>query len=560
MENSTVMPVPVAYNDMSAEASLRDHVGWVWYQKNEFIPDRDKDLRIFLTFESAQYYAVVYFNSELIGEHEGGHLPFSFEVTDHVKFGADNKITVAVNNTLSYSTIPEAEFQYKARKEMAFGGNQSMTQYAPGFFEMTVQFDFFNYAGLLRTVYLEKKPKIHIDDIRVVSDHVGAIFWKIVLDGCSSGCAAKVRVFDADGNEVMKAAGLTGSGQVKNPKMWWPRGMGDANLYTFRVKISSPDGQIVDQYDEEFGFRSVTYDNHQMYINNKPFYCIGFGMHEDSEIHGRGYDEAVMTKDLNLFEWVGANCYRTSHYPYAQERIRESDRRGIAVILETPAVGLKVFTDQNLKLHKQIVTEMIMRDKNHPSVIMWSLSNEPHTERKESRNYFKTLVDLAHDLDQTRPVTIVYGPSHWEDDQTADLIDVVCLNRYWGWYDDMGYLETVNQSVVFDYTMWYEKFKKAMIMTEYGADSIVGLNQQPAVDFSEQYQNELIRETHKALDHLRQAKILTGEMIWNFADFMTAPAALRAVGNHKGIFTRTRQAKQAAYTLRDRYLKLLPQV
>ncbi|CAJ0572307.1 unnamed protein product, partial [Mesorhabditis spiculigera] len=81
----------------------------------------------------------------------------------------------------------------------------------------------------------------------------------------------------------MKAAGLTGSGQVKSPKLWWPRGMGDPNLYIFRVEISSPDGQIVDQYDEEFGFRSVTYDNHQMYINNKPFYCIGFGMHEDSE-------------------------------------------------------------------------------------------------------------------------------------------------------------------------------------------------------------------------------------------------------------------------------------
>ncbi|CAJ0953303.1 unnamed protein product, partial [Mesorhabditis belari] len=520
-QNASVMPVPCAFNDMSTEAALRDHVGWVWYQKKEFISMRDKGQLLFLRFESAQYYAIVYFNAKEIGQHIGGHLPFSFDVTQHVRFGAENVITVAVNNTLSWSTIPQADFVYKASK---------------------------------------KKPITYIEDITIVANHIGSLFWKIKLNEESDANEVDVEIRVLDGNEeIYFAKGVTGSGNVMDVKPWWPRGMGDPNLYTMRVILRSSTDQILDSYDEQFGFRSITFDKDKIYINKKPFYCLGFGMHEDFDVHGRGYNQAVMTKDLNLFEWMGANCYRTSHYPYAQERIRESDRRGIAVILETPAVGLKVFTNFNLKLHQQIVTEMIERDKNHPSVIMWSISNEPHTEKDEAREYFRSLIDLAHKIDATRPVTVVYGPSWWSNDKTADLLDIVCVNRYYGWYDDMGYLDTINQSVIWDYTNWREKFGKPILVTEYGADSIVGLNQFPSVDFSEQYQNDLVKETHKAFDYLRANNVITGEMIWNFADFMTSMTALRAVGNHKGVFTRNRQAKMAAYTLRDRYLKLLKQ-
>ncbi|KAJ1363601.1 hypothetical protein KIN20_023498 [Parelaphostrongylus tenuis] len=111
-----------------------------------------------------------------------------------------------------------------------------------------------------------------------------------------------------------------------------------------------------------------------------------------------------MTKDLNLLEWMGGNCYRTTHYPYAEERMAENDRRGIAVIAETAAVALKVFSKENNDLHKDMLKELIDRDGSHPSVIMWSLSNEPRSDKNESREYFKGLVQYAHDLDKTRPV------------------------------------------------------------------------------------------------------------------------------------------------------------
>ncbi|KHJ80739.1 glycosyl hydrolase family 2, sugar binding domain protein [Oesophagostomum dentatum] len=106
------MPVPAAYNDMSADAGLRDHVGWVWYQTSVTVQYRDIGQKFVLRFGSVNYYAKVFFNGKRVGTHVGGHLPFECEVTDRVKFGVENNITVAVNNTLSNATIPQGEFEY----------------------------------------------------------------------------------------------------------------------------------------------------------------------------------------------------------------------------------------------------------------------------------------------------------------------------------------------------------------------------------------------------------------------------------------------------------------
>ncbi|KJH50584.1 glycosyl hydrolase family 2, TIM barrel domain protein [Dictyocaulus viviparus] len=435
-----------------------------------------------------------------------------------------------------------------------------MSRTPNGAFKNVGNFDFFHYAGILRSVHLLKLPLSHIVDIRIDAEHLGSFAYEIVLNQNRSDEDVLVRMFDPDRNMVFSARGVEQKGILKDVKPWWPRGMGKPNLYTLDVELIAPYEQLrLDVYRQIFGFRTVGWTKNQIVINDKPFYCLGFGMHEDSEIHGRGFDAVVMTKDLNLLEWMGGNCYRTTHYPYAEERMAENDRRGIVVIAETPAVGLKSFSKDNNLLHMNMLEELIERDKSHPSVIMWSLANEPRTDKKESRIYFRNLVDYAYALDKTRPVTIVYGPTNFDNEQTADLIDIICVNRYYGWYIDMGQLDWINQSVYWDISQWSEKYKRPVIVTEYGADSLPGLNQEPSVDFSEQYQNDLIIRTHQAFDSLRKSHMLAGEMIWNFADFMTGMTTTRAVGNHKGVFTRTRQAKMAAYTLRNRYLALLNQ-
>uniref|UniRef100_A0A158P760 Beta-glucuronidase n=1 Tax=Angiostrongylus cantonensis TaxID=6313 RepID=A0A158P760_ANGCA len=549
--NATMMPVPSAYNDLSASAELRDHVGWVWYQTTIIVRKRDIGERIVLRFGSVNYYAKVYFNAKEIGSHVGGHLPFEFDVTSLTVFGVENRITVAVNNTLSWFTIPQGDFIYMADSTRNVKG-RNISRTPDGAFKNIGNFDFFNYAGILRSVYLLKLPQSYIVDIRINAEHLGNL-WK----ANRSDEDVFVHMLDPDRNLVCRQQQKA---LLKTVRPWWPRGIGNPDLYTLEVELIVPLEQLrLDIYRKTFGFRTVGWTNRQLLINDKPFYCLGFGMHEDFEVHGRGFNAVVMTKDLNLLEWTGGNCYRTTHYPYAEERMAENDRRGIAVIAETPAVGLKGFSKENNLLHMEMLKELIGRDGSHPSVIMWSLANEPRTDKKESRMYFKNLVHYAHDLDKTRPVTVVYGPSNFENDQTADLLDIICVNRYYGWYINMGELDWINQSVYWDISQWSEKYKRPVLVTEYGAESLPGLNQEPSVSFSEQYQNELIIRTHQAFDALRNSHILAGEMIWNFADFMTGMTTSRAVGNHKGIFTRTRQAKMAAYTLRDRYLTLLNQ-
>ncbi|VDD96340.1 unnamed protein product [Enterobius vermicularis] len=487
-KNATVMPVPSAFNDVTASAEVRDHVGWVWYQRSFYGSQRDWNLRQFLRFSSVNYYAKIFLNGKEIGSHIGGHLPFEYEVTNTVVHNTKNLLTVAVNNTLSSSTIPPGTFQYVTRRNEFYNTSD-------GYIRQMPNFDFFNYAGILRSVYLLKKPSYYIEDVRIQAEKNGMFYYSVISDPPDMDTSFLVIIKDDMEINVFTSTNQSGAGILKDVKPWWPRGMGDPTLYLLEVYLMK-DEQVVDVYRLKFGFRTISYSSDQLFINGRAFYCHGFGMHEDFELHGRGYDPVVMTKDLNMLEWMNGNCYRTSHYPYSEERAMEADRRGIAVITETPAVGIAVFTEKNRKLHELMIKEMIARDRNHPSVIMWSLANEPKTDLPAAQPYFESLVNVAKSLDASRPITTVYS-------------------------------------------------------TLYDRDKT-----EPSRPFSEQYQFEVIESCHQVFDILREVHYLAGEMIWNFADFMTGQDITRPLGNHKGVLTRTRQPKMAAYLLRKRYEKL----
>lgn len=164
-------------------------------------------------------------------------------------------------------------------------------------------------------------------------------------------------------------------------------------------------------------------DGTRFLINGEPFYFKGFGKHEDAAARGKGYDAVFMVHDFALMEWLGANSFRTSHYPYAEEVIDFADRHGIVVIDETAAVGInsglaagvfgakphETFSDETVNAatqaaHRQAIRELVARDKNHPSVVMWNIANEPESVTPESRDYFAPLVAEARRLDSTRPV------------------------------------------------------------------------------------------------------------------------------------------------------------
>ncbi|RUS78629.1 hypothetical protein EGW08_013599 [Elysia chlorotica] len=541
------MPVPASYNDITEDKALRDFVGWVWYDRQFYVsPAWSKNWRVVLRFDSAHYYSIVWVNGKQVLEHTGGHLPFEADVFAALRFDGPNRITVAVNNTLTPTTLPPGEIQYE----------NDTSKYPEGYFAQVLQMDFFNYAGIHRHVRLYTTPRKYIDDITILTNVVGnkgQIKYTVVLGGekTSGNDSVQISALDTAGRVVASGSELNGALVIPNPQLWWPYGMNDTVGYQYTLMVNCSG----DVYRQPFGIRTVRVTEDQFLINDKPFYCHGVAKHEDSDIRGKGLDYALITKDFNMLRWLGVNCIRTSHYPYAEEIMSLADQQGVAVIDESPGVGIKHDDNmgpESLKHHKEVMTEMIQRDKNRPSVIMWSVANEPASKSPIAEAYFKSVIEHTRSEDPaSRPITFA-GSVSFEEDTVVQFVDVVCINRYYGWYEDPGHLEIIPLQLHREFEGFRAKQRKPIIVTEYGADTVPGLHREPSFMFTEEYQVDLLQETHKVFDAARQ-KYLVGEMVWNFADFMTVEGVKRVVGNKKGLLTRQRQPKRAAFTIRDRY-------
>jgi beta-glucuronidase len=254
-----------------------------------------------------------------------------------------------------------------------------------------------------------------------------------------------------------------------------------------------------------------------------------------------------------------------------------ADREGFLVIDEVAAVGFfeslmnfmeastgtkKSFFDHEtipeLKdNHKNALTDLIKRDKNYACVIAWSIFNEPDSTSEKAVPYFKELFELAHELDvQKRPRTYANIMMATPDkDLCYQFCDIMAFNRYYGWYYKGGY-EICNAEKSFRQEMdeWKKiAGSKPWIFTEYGADTYAGEHKLPSVMWSEEYQKEYLDMTHEIFDSYENIK---GEQVWNFADFQTTEGIMRVNGNKKGIFTRQRQPKEAAYLFKKRWESL----
>lgn len=545
--------VPASFNDQFVDAATRDHIGWVWYQRDVSVPRAWAGERLILRFDSATHEAQVYVGDTLVGGHVGGYTPFEIDITDEVKAGETFRLTVGVNNILTNETIPPGELKTGP------DGRTSLSYFH----------DFYNYSGLARNVSLLAVPTNRVEDITVVTDFEGTTGFVDFAVETTSPANVSVRLLDEDGGEVAAAKGGEGRLTIEYVHLWQP---GAAYLYDLVVTLADG-GETVDTYTLPVGVRTVRVEGTQFLINNEPFYFTGFGKHEDLPVQGKGHNDAFLVHDFELLQWIGANSFRTSHYPYAEEVLDYADRKGIVVIDETAAVGINLaiqgglaggasrdtfaddFANDNTQAaHAQAIRELIERDKNHPSVVMWCIANEPDSYSEGSREYFEPLVALTRELDPTRPVTYsIVMMSQADTDVIADLFDVLCLNRYWGWYTDNGDLTGAEMKLRWDLGNWASKFDKPLMMTEYGADTMPGLHSVTDMPWSEEYQAHLLEMYHRVFDSV---PAMVGEQIWNFADFQTGPGIHRVDGNKKGVFTRDRKPKAAAFSLRDRWSKV----
>jgi beta-glucuronidase len=544
------MPVPSSYNDIYPDSELHDHVGDAWYETMARVPAGWEGERIVLRFGSAAHRAVVWVNGEQVAEHEGGYTPFEAEISEIATDGGELRISVAVNNVLNWQSIPPGYIE-----DTPAGARQRYFH------------DFFNYAGLHRSIWLYRTPGTYISDITVLTGldgPTGIVTYAVETEG---GESPDIRVVlnDAQDVDLARATGSRGELEIEGVHPWRP---GEGYLYELGVELWV-DGHRVDVYSLPVGIRTVRVDGTRFLINGEPFYFRGFGKHEDSAVRGKGHDDALMVHDFALMEWIGANSFRTSHYPYAEEVLDYADRCGIVVIGECPAVGLNAslggvlggvsfetfseatINDRTREAHAQAIREMVARDRNHPSIVIWSIANEPESWTPQSRAYFEPLVDGTRRLDESRPVAFANFMQATPDrDLISELFDILMLNRYQGWYADPGDLASAERALEGELEAWVAEHDKPIIFTEYGGDAVAGLHAIGESPWTEDYQVELLAMFHRVFDRF---DAVVGEQVWHFADFATAAGTIRADGNKKGVFTRERRPKAAAHLLRERW-------
>ena len=614
-----MMPVPGSFADLYTDKKKKNYCGDFWYETDFAVPyscaGKRKSGRVLLRFGSVTHRAVVYLNGQKIGEHEGGFLPFVFDITEYICPGV-NRLSVKANNELNEECLPCGTV--KKNKD----GSLTAKPY----------FDFFNYSGIQRSVELLFVPETSIEDYSYVTELLegkakldlkvelrqkeafGEVNVSVKLideTGCDAAeanlhpvvspelqgtspdkdCGCEVNQVEAEassgkssedniGYSASHKSGeasepenfwYTASLSVENPVLWNVR---DAHLYDIIIRVTGKDGSLIDEYTDRIGIRTVEVKGREILINGKPVYLKGYGKHEDFSILGRTFNYSVARRDFECMKWNGANCFRTSHYPYADEWYRMADEEGFLIIDEVPAVGMMRSTHNFVdagtgkytyffetptvpalkRNHLQQIAEMMKRDKNHPSVIAFSLFNEPETTSEYAYAYFSEIFEEAKKLDpQKRPLTgALEKNSSPEKCRCYTLLDFICLNRYYGWYISGGEdFDEAEGRFRDELDRWKAlEVDKPFVMTEFGTDTLAGNHSLPGTMWSEEYQNDYYEMNFRVLDDY---DFIQGELVWNFADFAASEGIFRVGGNKKGIFTRDRQPKSAAFVLKKRW-------
>ncbi len=355
----------------------------VWYRRSFTVPEALRDQFAKLIFYSVNYVADVWLNGNYVGYHEGGYTSFAFEVSQFLKYDSVNVLAVRVDN------VP-------------WGTRNDIVPY--------VKVDWFNYTGIIHDVYLEFSDPVAVVRADVVPREVsGKLQTTITLFNASSNSqsaevtleiyAAKI---DAQNITAESAAEVLGdpvavAGQtqntlvidaraakvwrttldVANPQLWSPK---QPNLYVLKVIISQA-GQVRDEFFTQFGIRTVKTDGNKFLLNEQPAFFVGVARHEDHPVFGRSIPTATIYDDLVKIKGLNCNWLRTAHYPNHPFTYIAADRLGFTVMEEIPMwqfdLPLAWLIQNSVRhLHEQMFKEMVFRDYNRPSIVLWSTSNE----------------------------------------------------------------------------------------------------------------------------------------------------------------------------------------
>jgi beta-glucuronidase len=545
LSESTPIAVPGSWNEQLAESGAMNYLGAAWYQTDVFVPMLFAGRDVFLYFASADYAADVWVNGRHVGGATCKHLPF---IVGNDAFTPEQnaRIVVRVDNRL-----PAQGPTQRVTLGDYIAEGRSKDEYLPA-----VRFDFFPYGGLNRPVYMVAAPISRIESVRVTPKRDGAS-GQFDVDVKAHGLAKISAHIQGPGIEAREEIAVTSdrvvrlSLRVPNCPLWSPD---SPILLTLTVTGLDADEREVDAVSVRTGLREVRVEGERLLLNGEPIILKGFGKHEDSPIRGRGLDLPQMVKDFQLLKWCGANSVRTSHYPYAEEFYDLADEMGILVIDEVFSINLdfRRVTEEGLARHGADVEALIERDYNHPCVIAWSLANEPgylgeQEYAEKSRPYWNQLFAQARKHDQSRPFTHANVSYAGLNDPAFNESDFLMINRYYGWYQAPAQLDRAVVMLNRDFDALQKAHGKPIFVSEFGADALAGQHSTTPQLFTEEFQAEFIEAYWRAIE---AHPAVIGGHVWNFADFRTAQHSRRVVFNLKGVFTRDRTPKKAAFTVR----------
>jgi beta-glucuronidase len=507
------LQVPGDWNTQRPDLMLYE--GTVWY-KREFDCPTPPGHRIFVWFGAANYRAIVFVNGVKVGEHAGGFTPFQFEITANVH-DKGNVIVVKVDDQRRQEFIP------------------------------TVMTDWWNYGGLTRSVRIIDVPGTFVQDysIQLEKGSLTHIAGWVRLNGAERTQKVTVRIPEAGITQTFTpdAAGLARVAFDAKLDLWSPE---RPKLYDVVIESGA------DRVPDRIGFRTIEAKGRSLLLNGAPLFLRGVSIHAEAPFRaGRVYSEADARV---LFQWakeVDCNFVRLPHYPHDEVMTRLADEMGLLVWSEIPVYWTISWENpETLRSAEQQLTEMISRDKNRASVILWSVANE--TPRGDACiKFLTTLVEKARSLDSTRLITAALE-THYADPRTivvedplGKFLDVVSCNEYVGWYD--GLPEKI------DTISWQTPYEKPFILSEFGADAQAGRHGGDLTRFTEEYQANVYR---RQVAMFRRIPFLNGTIAWVLVDFRSPRRPLAGIQdfyNRKGLFSDRGERKSAFFILRDYY-------
>ena len=515
-DKAPVMEIPSDWNTKNEK--LLFYEGTVWFRK-VFNYKKIDDKSVFLYFAAVNYETLVSINGQYIGRHEGGFTPFNFNITDYIKNG-ENFIIIKVNNQRKIENVP------------------------------TIIFDWWNYGGITRDVYLVETEKIFIQNYyfylskEEYNDDKRNIIFTVKLNTNSSVIIEisipelkKTIKYKTDSEGKIK-----GTIAVKNLVLWSPE---NPKLYKIELKLGN---SIL---SDEIGFRIIETSGKKILLNKKPIFLRGICVHEEkSNGGGKGLTLDDVREILGWVKELGGNFVRLAHYPHNEYMIREAEKMGIMVWSEIPVYwSIDFGNNKTLENAKHQLTEMILRDQNRANIIVWSIANE--TPQSELRDQFLAQLALhARSLDNERLISMAMqtkriNPNNFLlEDKMNQYVNIISFNQYLGWYYKVKDFSKINITI---------PYNKPIVMSEFGGGAKYGYHGSINQRWTEEFQENVYIQNLKLLDKIDG---LAGTTPWLLKDFRSPRRVLTGIQdfyNMKGIISDKGEKKKAFFVIQNWY-------